>query len=457
MPHSWRAELSGAFSGGTVPSPLLLLPRWLVPVRPRGALENHALLVVGDRIAAIGPREELLARHPEVEAIRLDTHVLLPGFVNSHAHAAMSLLRGLADDLPLMTWLERHIWPAESRFVYPDFVRMGTRLAIAEMLAGGTTCFNDMYFFPSETALVAMEMGMRASVGHVVIDFPNTYTKNAEDALQKAQEHLTGLRGFPLVKQGIAPHAPYTVSDWALQEAAALARQEDLFLHMHVHETSQEIASALERDGRRPLHRLAGLGVLDSRFLAVHMTHLDASDLALCAETGIRVAHCPESNLKLGSGISPVSALLRQGQKIGIGTDGAASNNDLDMLGELRTAALLAKGREQDPTVLPAMDVLEMATLGGAVACGWEEETGSLETGKAADCIAINLDRAATSPVYDPVSQVVYCAGRDQVSHVWVAGRLRISGGLAVDWEEREMVVLAREWARRIAEKDGAR
>ncbi len=447
--------MSSVFLRGTIPPPVLLLPRWLVPVRPRGSFENHALLVLGGRIAALGPREELLARHPEVERIWLDTHVLLPGFVNSHTHAAMSLLRGLADDQPLMAWLQQHIWPAESRFVHPDFVRMGTRLAIAEMLAGGTTCFNDMYFFPSETAQVAAEMGMRVSVGHVVIDFPNTYTKSAEDALRKAQAHLAGLRGSPLVKQGMAPHAPYTVSDGALQETAALARQEGLFMHMHVHETSQEIAGALERDGCRPLQRLARLGLLDSRFLAVHMTHLDASDLAICAETGIQVAHCPESNLKLGSGISPVSSLHRQGQKIGIGTDGAASNNDLDMLGELRTAALLAKGRDQDPTALPAVDALEMATLGGAMACGWEAETGSLETGKAADCIAIDLDRPATSPVYDPVSQVVYCAGRDQVSHVWVAGRLRVSGGRALDWEDREIVVQAREWARRIAERDG--
>ncbi|RBM03432.1 N-ethylammeline chlorohydrolase [Acidithiobacillus ferridurans] len=431
--------------------------RWVVPVRPRIVLHDHALAVQDGRIIAIGPAAEILTRYTAASMTHLDQHVLMPGLVNAHTHAAMTLMRGLADDLPLMTWLNAHIWPVEGRFVSPEFVAIGTELAVAEMLRGGTTTFNDMYFFPEAAAEVAQRMGMRATIGHVVIDFPTAYAANADVCLQLAADLLPRLRRMPLIHQSIAPHAPYTVGDAGLCGARELAASEKLPLHMHVHETAHEIDEAIARDGMRPLARLARLGLLNQHFLAVHMTQLNEEDLAICRNSGLRIAHCPESNLKLASGMAPVATLRKQGTPLAIGTDGAASNNDLDMLGELRTAALLAKGVSGDPTAFPAWEALEAATLGGAEAIGWGAETGSLEPGKAADCIAIDLDHPATYPVYDPVSQVVYCAGRDQVSHVWVNGNPRVVEGRAVDWDTQELFARVRGWVERIREKDSDR
>lgn len=433
----------------------LLLPDWLIPIVPKGVFPQQGIAIQNGRIIARDTHKALRERYPQALLHILPQQILLPGFVNIHTHAAMTLLRGLADDLPLMVWLQEHIWPAEGRFVAPDFVRMGTRLAIAEMLRGGTTCFNDMYFFPQEAADVAEQMGMRMVLGHVIIDFPTTYTRNAEDALRLAASHLTVRSDSPLLRHSIAPHAPYTVSDGPLREAAALAREQGVFLQMHVHETASEVQDAMVREDRRPLRRLHDLGLLDNKFLAVHMTQLDANDLALCKETGLQIAHCPESNLKLASGIAPIATLLEQGQNIGLGTDGAASNNDLDMLGELRTAALLAKGHAGDPTALPAEQALYLATLGGAKALHWDEEIGSLEPGKAADCIAVSLDHPATRPVYDPLSQLVYCASRDQIRSVWVAGIQKIRDGQGEDWDEQDLAQQAQEWGERIARGHG--
>ncbi len=433
---------------------LIIHARWIVPIRPRSVLHDHALAVHDGHILAIGPAEEIRARYTAAHTTRLDRHVLMPGLVNAHTHAAMTLMRGLADDLPLMTWLNEHIWPVEGRFVSPEFVAMGTELAVVEMLRGGTTTFNDMYFFPEAAAEVAQRMGMRATIGHIIIDFPTAYAANADACLQAAADLLPRLRRMPLIRQSIAPHAPYTVSDAGLRGARDLAKMEDLPVHMHVHETAHEVQEATDRDGMRPLARLARLGLLDQHFLAVHMTQLNDEDLAICRDSGLHVAHCPESNLKLASGMAPIAVLRQQGIGLAIGTDGAASNNDLDMLGELRTAALLAKGVRGDPTAFPAWEALEAATLGGAEAIGWGAETGSLEPGKAADCIAIDLDHPATFPVHDPVSQVVYCVGRDQVSHVWVNGNPRIVEGRAVDWDTQDLFARARIWAQRIREKD---
>jgi len=432
----------------------VLAAQWLVPIRPQGALEHHALAIGGGRIRDLGPQEELRVRYPDARWIALPHHALMPGLVNAHTHAAMTLLRGLADDLPLMTWLEQHIWPAEARFVGPEFVTLGTRLAIAEMLRGGTTCFNDMYFFPEAAAEAVVESGIRACLGQVVIDFPTAQSRNATDALRRAEAQLAPLRALPRIRLSIAPHAPYTVPDQALREAKDLARAQALYLHMHVHESVQEVEGAVAQDGRRPLQRLDALGLLDEDLLAVHMTQLTAEELDLVARRGLRLVHCPESNLKLGSGIAAVAHWQERGIPFGIGTDGAASNNDLDMFGEMRSAALLAKGRDGNTTALAAAAALEAATLGGARACGWDDAIGTLEVGKAADCIAVDLDHPATQPLYDPISQLVYCAGRDQVSQVWVDGRLLVDKGVwtRLDWPSLALTV--REWARRIAAKD---
>lgn len=432
----------------------IISARWVIPIRPRAILQDHALAIAQGQIVALGPRAELLATFSASKITHLDQHVLMPGFVNAHTHAAMTLMRGLADDLPLMTWLNEHIWPVESRFVSPEFVSMGTELAIAEMLRSGTTTFNDMYFFPEAAAEIAQNMGIRAHIGHVIIDFPTAYAAHADACLQAAADLLPRLRLLPLIRQSIAPHAPYTVGDAGLRGSQELADAENLPIHMHVHETAFEVEESLAKNGQRPLARLAQLGLLNSRFLAVHMTQLNNDDLALCRDSGLHIAHCPESNLKLGSGVAPVAQLRRQGTPVAIGTDGAASNNDLDMLGEMRTAALLAKGFSGDPTAFPAWEALEAATLAGAEAIGWGDITGSLEIGKAADCIAINLDHPATYPIYDPVSQVAYCASRDQISHVWVHGQARIANGQALDWEESELFRRAHSWVQRIRDKD---
>ena len=432
----------------------VLAAQWLIPVRPRGALAQHGLAIGGGQIRDLGPQQQLRSRYPAARWIELPHHALLPGLVNSHTHAAMTLLRGLADDLPLMTWLKQHIWPAEARFVGPEFVALGTQLAIAEMLRGGTTCFNDMYFFPEAAAQAVVESGIRACLGQVVIDFPTAQSRDANDALRRAETQAVSLRALPRIRQSVAPHAPYTVQDPALRAAKELAESLDLFLHMHVHETAHEVEQAIAQDGRRPLQRLDELGLLVVRFLAVHMTQLTAEDLELVRQRGLRLAHCPESNLKLGSGIAAVDRWQAAGIPFGIGTDGAASNNDLDMFSEMRSAALLAKGRGGDTTALAAAAALEAATLGGAMACGWDDTIGTLEPGKAADCIAVDLDHPATQPLYDPISQLVYCAGRDQVSHVWVNGQLLVENA---DWTRLDWSRLrsqAQEWARRIAAKD---
>ena len=431
---------------------LLVLPRWLVPVEPAGVvLEEHALAVDGGRIVDVLPaafaRQSFQAR----EVLELPDHAVLPGLVNIHTHAAMNLLRGLADDLPLMDWLQNHIWPAEGANVSYAFCADGVRLAAAEMIRGGTTCFNDMYFFPDATAAVAAETGLRANVGLVVFDFPTAWAQNWEDYIHRGLEVHDRLRGTPLVRAVFAPHAPYTVSDAPLKRVRELANELGIGIHMHVHETAAEIEGGLQSHGKRPWQRLRELDLLGQDFIAVHMTQLGDAEIAEAARLGVSVAHCPESNLKLASGFCPVAKLLAAGVNVALGTDGAASNNDLDMLGELRTAALLAKGVSGDASALPAHAALHMATLAGARALGLEDQIGSLEKGKAADFIAVDLNRPATQPVYHVLSQLVYAAGRDQVTDVYVAGRALLREGKLLTLNEGETLARAAEWRAKIA------
>ena len=430
----------------------LLNARWIVPVEPEGLiLDHHALAIQDGRILAILPREEAAARFSAGICLNLDRHVLIPGLINAHTHASMTLLRGLADDLPLPSWLREHIWPAEARWVNPEFVRDGTRLAIAEMLRGGVTCFNDMYFFPETTAAVARDCGMRACVGLIALDFPTAYARDFDEYLNKGLELHARLQTDPLVRTAFAPHAPYTVSAPALERIGQLAADLELPVHIHVHETAAEVAQFQARHGCRPLARLEQLGLLSPRLLAVHMTQLEAAEIERLARAGVHVAHCPESNLKLASGFCPTARLDAAGVNVALGTDGAASNNDLDLLGELRTAALLGKGVAGDAAALPAARMLRMATLNGARALGLAGETGSLEPGKAADVVAVNLGLPETEPVYQPVSQLVYAAGRHQVSDVWVAGRRLLADRRLTTLDPDEAVRRARDWRRKIA------
>jgi 5-methylthioadenosine/S-adenosylhomocysteine deaminase len=430
---------------------LLVLPRWLVPVAPAGAvLEDHALAVDGGRIVDVLPAAFARQAFRPRETLTLPDHALLPGLVNIHTHSAMSLLRGLADDLPLMEWLQGHIWPAEAANVSYAFCADGVRLAAAEMIRSGTTCFNDMYFFPDATAAVAGETGLRASVGLIVLDFPTAWAQNWEEYIHRGLALHDQLRGQPLVRTVFAPHAPYTVSDAPLKRVRELATELGIGVHMHLHETAAEIEGSLQACGKRPWQRLRELDLLGQDFIAVHMTQLSEEEIAEAARLGVSVAHCPESNLKLASGFCPVARLLAAGVNVALGTDGAASNNDLDMLGELRSAALLAKGVAGDASALPAAAALHMATLAGARALGLEEEIGSLEPGKSADFIAMDLNRPATQPLYQVLSQLVYAAGRDQITDVYVAGRALLREGKLLTLNEAETLARAAEWRNKI-------
>ena len=411
----------------------LLHARWVIPVEPPGCvLEKHSVAIDQGRIVAVLPTTEARDTFAAQQEVVLSEHALLPGLINAHTHAAMSLLRGLADDLALQEWLHGHIWPAERHHVSREFVRDGTRLAIVEMLRCGTTCFNDMYFFPEETAATALTMGMRVVMGIIVIDAPSAFAKHWDEYLCKGIAARDRFAAHPLFHATLAPHAPYSVADSALREVARLADELDIPVHMHVHETKAEV----RENAIRPLRRLCELGLVNERLLAVHAIWLDDAELALLADRGCHVVHCPESNLKLASGICRVQDLLNVGVNVCLGTDGAASNNDLDMFGELRTASLLCKVHNMDATALSAQSSLTMATLGAARALGLAEELGSLQEGKWADLIAVDLGAPETQPTYDPISQIVYAAGREQVSDVWVAGvqRLRKAKVLDLDW-----------------------
>ncbi|MBD8480573.1 TRZ/ATZ family hydrolase [Pseudomonas coleopterorum] len=430
---------------------LLLLPTWLVPVEPAGVvLQEHALGIRDGQIVFIGPRSAA-ARLQAREIRELPGQLLAPGLINAHGHAAMTLFRGLADDLPLMTWLERHIWPAEARWVSEAFVRDGTDLAIAEQLQGGITCFSDMYFFPEVAAERVHASGMRAQISVPVLNFPIPGARDADEALHKGVELFNDLKHHPRVSIAFGPHAPYTVSDDNLEKVRVLADELDAAIQMHVHETAGEVHDALQESGERPLARLARLGLLGPRFQAVHMTQVNDDDLALLVESNSNVVHCPLSNLKLASGFCPVEKLWQAGVNVAVGTDGAASNNSLDLLGDTRTAALLAKAVAGSATALDAHRALRMATLNGARALGMEANIGSLEVGKAADLTSFDLSGLAQQPVYDPVSQLIYASGRNCVRHVWVAGKQLLDDGRLTRLDENRLRDMAGAWGERIA------
>jgi 5-methylthioadenosine/S-adenosylhomocysteine deaminase len=433
----------------------LIHARWIVPVEPDERIyTNHSLAVDEGRILEILPSEEARLRYAPTVEHTLGRHLLIPGLVNAHTHAAMTLLRGLADDLPLNEWLNRHIWPAESRWVSEEFVHDGSRLAMAEMLRGGTTCFNDMYFFPDVTARAAASCGMRACVGLIVIDFPTVWAQDADEYISKGLAVHDHYRADPLIRTAFAPHAPYTVSDAPLERVRVLADELDIGIHMHVHETADEIRTAVEVTGARPLARLRELGLVSPALMAVHMTQLEPEEIEAYAAQGGHVVHCPESNMKLASGFCPAAALAGAGINVALGTDGPASNNDLDMIGEMRSAALLGKLVSGNASALPAHQLLRIATLNGATALGLGEQTGSLIPGKWADMAAVRLDAIETQPLYEPVSQLVYACGRNQVTDVWVAGQHLLKERELTTLDIHEILHKARDWQARIGASD---
>jgi 5-methylthioadenosine/S-adenosylhomocysteine deaminase len=424
---------------------------WIIPVDPpRAVLTGHAVVVDAGLIREVLPAQHARSRHPGARRIELPGHVLIPGLINLHTHAAMTLMRGLADDRALMDWLHNHIWPVETRLVSEAFVRDGTLLACAEMLRGGVTCFNDMYFYPEAAARAAMTAGMRAALGIIVIEMPSSYATDAQDYLSKGLATRDGLKHEPLLSFCIAPHAPYSVSDKTFERIAMLQGELDLPLHIHVHETHDEIEQSLARHNARPLSRLQRLGLVDANLIAVHAIHLTEQEGVLLVEKGCHIAHCPSSNLKLASGFNPPSRLLQDGVNVGLGTDGAASNNRLDLFTEMRLAALLAKGATGDPTLLPAHTVLEMATLRAARALSIDDRVGTLTPGKCADMVAVDLSAPELVPCYDPLSHLVYAAGREHVSHVWVNGELLVEEGRLTRLDTQEITAKAVYWKEKI-------
>jgi 5-methylthioadenosine/S-adenosylhomocysteine deaminase len=425
--------------------------RWVIPVEPgHTVLENHAIAIHEGNIVAIASSDDIRAAFQSNTVHELGSHALIPGLINTHTHAAMTLMRGLADDLPLMTWLNEHIWPAESKWVSKDFVRQGSEHAVAEMIRSGTTCFNDMYFFPDTTAAVASAAGIRAVVGLIMIDFPSAWASDWQEYFDKGLSVHDQFRSDELITTAFAPHAPYSVSNEPLQKILTYSDELNIPIHMHVHETSDEIDQGMERYGSRPLHRLQELGLLTPGMIAVHMTHLQDQEIEQFSHTGAHVVHCPQSNMKLASGFCPVQRLLDDGINVALGTDGAASNNDLDMLAEMQSAALLGKSIANDAAAVSAETVLAMATINGARALGIDETTGSLQVGKAADITAIDLNQLETQPLYNPVSQIVYAASRDQVTHVWCNGKILLDNRELQTLDLYKLMDNARSWQSRL-------
>ena len=435
------------------PADLVIEARWVATVAAnQSVLENYSVVIQSGIIVDVLPILESRQKYTASSVVCLENHVLMPGLINCHTHAAMSLMRGLADDIALMPWLEQHIWPAEQAVVSERYVQDASLLACAEMLSGGITCFNDMYFYPQATAAAATQAGMRANLGLLVIDFPSAYANDADDYLQKGFDAHDTWRNNPLITSSIAPHAPYTVSNQTLHKVITYAEQLGLGIHTHLHETQDEIVKSDAQYSLRPIQRLAELGLLGPNFVAAHGVHLLANEIELLAEYGCHIVHCPSSNLKLASGIAPVAQLLAKGVNVALGTDGAASNNRLDIFAEMRLAALLAKGVTGDASVLPAHQALAMATIHGAKALGLDHKIGSIEVAKLADLTAVRLDDIATAPYYDPISHLVYCCGREHVTHTWVAGELRYSDGIYANIEPNELKEIVNVWQPKLSQ-----
>tara|TARA_B110000116_G_scaffold264567_1_gene272562 strand:- start:189 stop:1517 length:1329 start_codon:yes stop_codon:yes gene_type:complete len=429
----------------------LIHARWIAPVIPKNRLFEHCSLAINNgKIIALLPRAQAEKQYSATDTVVLDEHLLIPGLINSHNHAAMTLLRGYADDQPLKTWLEEHIWPAEKQWVAEEFVRDGTELAIAEMIKSGTTCFSDMYFFPEQAASVAQSAGIRAQITFPVLDFPSNWAVDADDYINKGLALHDQFRASDTIRIGFGPHAPYTVSDEPLKRIATLANELGAPIQIHLHETAFEVEQSLQQHGMRPTERLQKLGLMSRLTQCVHMTQIDETDIAILKNSGAHVVHCPESNLKLASGFCPVDKLHKAGINTALGTDGAASNNDLDLIQEMRTAALLAKGVAADASACSAHQALQMATINGACALGIDDVTGSLEVGKSADISAIDFSGINSLPIYDPVSQLVYSGNGQQVSHVWCNGKPLLQDGELQTLNQHDIKIKTLNWGQRI-------
>lgn len=430
------------------PVELLLHAKWILPVVPFGHIyEDCSIAVDQGVIVAIAPQAESGKRFQAAEVVNLPQHVVIPGLINAHGHSGMSLMRGYADDLPLEQWLQDYIWPAEARWINEEFVHDGCHLAMAEMIRSGTTCFADMYFYPDIVAASAQQAGMRCQINSPILDFPTVWAQDADEYISKALAVHDDFRSSDLITVGFGPHAPYTVSDAPFKRIGMLAEELQAPVHIHLHETATEVQQSLEQHGCRPIERIHQLGVLSPLAQCVHMTQLTTEDIVLLKQCGAHVIHCPESNLKLASGFCPVLDLLQAGVNVALGTDSTASNNDLDLLGEIHTAALLAKGVSNNAAALNAHQAIRLATLNGAIAMGKEQLIGSLEAGKAADMTAIQLDTLESSPLFNIASHLVYTHNSHRVSDVWVMGKALLRDRQLTTLNEAEIVERAHYWA----------
>ncbi len=425
--------------------------RWIAPVVPAGTiLEDHAIVVQNGSISEIGPAPDIRSRYPDLPLTTLNDHLLVPGFVNCHGHAAMTLLRGYADDLEMMTWLTEAIWPVEGKLVDDSFVFDGTRLAAAEMIRGGTTCAADMYFFPEAAARAFEDMKMRAQVSFPVIQFPTAWARDEEEHIHKGLAFHDEFKNASRITTAFGPHAPYSVTNAGFEKVVLYSEQLEMPMHLHLHETEKEVTDSISEHGVRPIARIAELGVISPSLQAVHMTQLRTDEIELLARGGVQVVHCPESNQKLASGFCPVESLRKQGVNVAVGTDGAASNNDLDLIAETRSASLLSKVVSGDATSLNAHASLEMMTMGGARFLGLDDDIGSLEAGKLADMTAIDFSSFRHKPMYNPVSQLINTASGQDVSHFWIGGDLLLDSGEFTQADMATIVARTTEWQERI-------
>jgi 5-methylthioadenosine/S-adenosylhomocysteine deaminase len=425
--------------------------RWIIPIEPHGVVHEHYAVVIHQgKIVDLLPQDQVATLYRSDHVSDRNHHAVLPGFVNSHTHSPMVLFRGLADDLPLMDWLTNHIWPAEAKWLSPEFIQDGTELAVAEMIKSGTTCFNEHFFYPEVIAEVARTAKIRACIGATIINFPTNWSKDENDGFEKFQQLIPQLKSDPLLTLSLAPHAPYTTTDQILIKIKEFSENHHLTIHMHVHETEQEVLDSIAQYGKRPMQRLHDLGLLSPRFQCVHMTQLNDEDLSILTATKANVSHCPESNLKLASGYCPVDTLLKLNINVALGTDGAASNNNLDMMGEMRTAAFIGKTVANSATAVSATDVLRMATLNGAKAMGLDHVIGSIEPDKSADLIAIDLDELCTLPTYHAISQIVYSAMSSQITDAWVAGKQLLENKQLLTLDENRIRQTAKKWLQRL-------
>ena len=434
----------------------IISPTWIAPVVPSNLiLNNHSLVIEGDHIKALLPNEVALKNFPHAQELRLNSHLITPGFINTHGHAAMALLRGVADDKDMMDWLTNWVWPIESKMVNQRFVYDGTRLAALEMIMAGTTCAAESYFFPEEASKAFVQANLRAQVTIPILKFANAWAGTEKEHISKGLAFLDRIKNNPLISTAFAPHAPYSVTDQCFSQIRIYSEQLDLPVHLHLHETETEVSDSLREHGMRPIERMNKLGILSPSLQAVHMTQLLDDEIELAALTGVQISHCPESNMKLASGVTPIAQLMSKGINVAIGTDGAASNNDLDLLQETRTASLLSKATTSDAKSMSAFTCLEMMTINGARFLGLDDKVGSLERGKLADVTAIDLSHPALQPIYNPISQLIYNSSSRDVSHVWIGGKKVLESRKLLGVNADDVISTAQQWQKRISKVMG--